>query len=173
MTKEKKRLRAQAFSLVEAIAFICIISILASGSMLILSGTLSHARIRASVRVLLNLHQKARRESRETTSLVCFDLDRQEIEFQANGRVDQKFVLPASVRITKLAVGGAVFDLKQQRIDYRNGGCETYAILVGSVSARKKWYVFNGSTDNVEVFDDEETTEASLVQWQTRWANTN
>ncbi len=173
MIPSNRNLVTQGFTLVEAIAVICLISIFASGSALILSGSLSQARNKASVRGVMNLHQMARRESREKAVSVDFDLDRQAIALRTNGSVVQTLELPESVRISKLAVNGAMLEARGQSVKYRSGGCETYAILVGSVNGRKKWYVLCGATGNVEVIDDEESTEAKLAQWLAQWANTN
>ena len=74
--------RKQGFSLLEAIAVICLMSILASGSVLFLSRPLSQARNNGSLRDVLNLHRRASRECRNNPIMLSFDLQRQRVAFR-------------------------------------------------------------------------------------------
>ena len=74
-------LKKQGFTLVEAIAVICIVSILASGSILLLGGSLRSAGQKASVSNILNLVERSRRESMWSEVELRYDLQNQSIEF--------------------------------------------------------------------------------------------
>lgn len=177
----------RGFTLVELIAVICIISLLASGSMWLLTASLKRAEQQQAAMHLVELHRSMIAHNRTGRSTLNFDLERGEVNpvvsvgGSSEGRSGEgRFAVDKIVSIGKVTIDlqkimleGAVLEGGQVEIDYNNGGSQSYAVLIRLGTKAGKWMVVCGPSGRIELYDDAPEREAALVRWFSQWANTD
>lgn len=159
-------MKRDGFSLIEIVVVLSILSLLAAGGMLVLATQLRLAQRRGTEIALRDLHRTARQQSELGQASLRFDLTTHTTCLGDDGQ-------PLEIaKLNMLVAGGVMFDSGVKRIEYANGGCRSYAILLGDAS-RGRWLVICGPTGQVESYAADKINGQQIAQWQTRWTHLN
>ncbi len=163
-----------AFTLVEAVVVICVLALLASGSLMMLSGPLRKASRQGTVVQLIDVHHWARRHSARQPATMVLDLSGQRVAVISE---DVRAPAGASVefgehtQLKKVILDGAVLESGKVKVTYVGGGSPTYAMLLTGSTRAGKWILVCGPTGQTKVYSGDESIEGPLVDWLAQWAN--
>lgn len=163
----------RGFSLLEAMIVVCILGLLASGTMLVLSGPMQRAKHQAVLAELAVLDQWARVHSKRGAVELHFDLNAQAVEAVAQSRVNErKYVqLPPGLRILEILTGGIACDSGVAEVGYAAGGCPTHALLIQMRTGQSGWTIISGPTGQRYAVKSDEAAEKQLRAWFAHWTH--
>lgn len=164
---------SRGFTLVEAMVVMCILGLMASGAMVVLSGPMKRAKHQAVLAELADLDRWARMHSRRDAVKLRFDLRAQRIEAVAevNTIAARVVNLPGGTRVNEVLVGAIAHDAGLVELTYHDGGGPTHAILVSSPSRKSTWTVVSGPTGQQFIVNNDENAAKELRNWFTKWTH--
>ena len=194
MVDKKHKRRLHAFTLVELLVVMSIVGAIAGGAMLVSSGMLKKAKQNGAVADLLELDAWARRASKRGQASLRIDLQQQVAwvrvstsqtgtsartpELVTSGGVgsrgaegEKSVVMPPGVRVTMLMSHGTMRDTGVIELQYRDGGCPTYAIQVESRGGQTTWVVTSGPTGIRTKYEHSAETQEQLAKWFGQWTS--
>jgi hypothetical protein len=137
--------------------------------MLLLRGPLQNANRATMVVDIGQIHHWGVLHSQGRQISVVVDM--QEQTLKADREFGPALNLPKYFRIDKVIMEGAIFDSGKIVINYRNGKCNAFALLLSPPSGRGKWLFACGASSQVKIYDEADFSEAEIAAWLARWSH--
>lgn len=161
--------RRIGFSLIELLVVMAILGLLASGSMLVLSGFVRRAESLTSRESIKNLVLWARIHSNSGPVTVVFDLDDQIVLVSAtNSGISRRLRTKGQFRISGCISGNNFQQDGKISISFEQGLGQSFAICIKqqkNKSERVKWILFCGLTGEIYEIENESGMSGALRIW--------
>ncbi|MEZ6137054.1 MAG: type II secretion system protein [Pirellulaceae bacterium] len=160
--------RRLALSLIEIVIVLSILALLASGSMLLLSGTLRSAAQQGLLTEFIDLHTWTRDHSSTRVIEMQFDFEAQQISVQ-----ERVIAFSGSSRLSSVIINGAVLESRSIQVPYHHERSSTYAVLFSDESNLGMWVLVCGPSGEIEVFENKPGMQEQITYWTAQWSNVN
>jgi prepilin-type N-terminal cleavage/methylation domain-containing protein len=165
----------RAFTLTELLTVLCILGLIASGSMFVLSATVRRAQRITSIESMIGTLAWARDQSFSEPVLLNCDFNQQVFEAVAvDSKRTKRYRCSRGVQLVEATLRGAQLDQGKLTVEFHKGSCSTFALRIKSDNVGysfDKWLVMLGPSGETMQYEHSQETSAALAKWLSQWAN--
>jgi prepilin-type N-terminal cleavage/methylation domain-containing protein len=155
----------RAFTLIELVACVAIMAILAAAAALSLHGHRSEATLPMAIQIIRFADEQARQRALRSDASVelRIALDHPNIVQLSSGPTSSEFQLPGAFRIARARIAGRSRDTGEISVRFSpRGWASAYALQITD-GTRSQWVAFTGLIGDPQTLDDDQTLEHILA----------